>query len=72
MAKEYVHRAADGRRYLCVHGDGVDAISTNHRWLAMLGSLGYDVLLTVNRLYNKYLSLIHILPVVPAAAGAVQ
>ena len=38
MAKEYVHRAADGRRYLCVHGDGFDAISTNHRWLAMLGS----------------------------------
>lgn len=54
MAREYVHRAADGRRYLCVHGDGFDAISTNHRWLAMLGSLGYDVLLTVNRLYNKY------------------
>ena len=54
IAKEYVHGAADGRRYLCVHGDGFDAISTNHRWLAVLGSLGYDVLLMVNRLYNRY------------------
>ena len=54
IAREYVHQAADGRRYLCVHGDGFDAISTNHRWLAMLGSLGYDVLLMVNRFYNKY------------------
>ncbi|MFR4222327.1 MAG: hypothetical protein ACLT38_00480 [Akkermansia sp.] len=49
-----MHQAVDGRRYLCVHGDGFDAISTNHRWLAMLGSLGYDVLLMVNRFYNKY------------------
>lgn len=56
MMREYVHRAADGRNYLCVHGDGFDAISTNHRWLAVLGSLGYDVLLMVNRLYNKYRS----------------
>lgn len=54
IAREYVHQAADGRRYLCVHGDGFDAISTNYRWLAMLGSLGYDVLLMVNRFYNKY------------------
>lgn len=54
IAKEYVHGAADGRRYLCVHGDGFDAISTHHRWLAVLGSLGYDVLLMVNRLYNRY------------------
>ena len=54
IAREYVHQAVDGRRYLCVHGDGFDAISTNHRWLAMLGSLGYDVLLMVNRFYNKY------------------
>lgn len=54
IAKEHVHRAADGRRYLCVHGDGFDAISTHHRWLAVLGSLGYDVLLMVNRLYNRY------------------
>lgn len=53
IAREHVHRAADGSRYLCVHGDGFDAISTNHRWLAVLGSLGYDVLLMINRLYNK-------------------
>lgn len=54
ISKEYIHLAADGKRYLCVHGDGFDSISTNHKWLAVLGSLGYDVLLMVNRLYNKY------------------
>jgi ATP phosphoribosyltransferase len=46
--------SADGKRYLVVHGDGFDRVSTNHRWLAGLGAIGYDSLLVVNRFYNRY------------------
>ena len=52
--KEHIHLALNGKRYLVVHGDGFDSISTNHRWLASLGSVGYDFLLEVNRCYNLY------------------
>ena len=42
------------RNYLVVHGDGFDHITTNHRWLAVAGSIGYDLLLRMNRIYNAY------------------
>jgi len=54
MAREYIHTAANGRRYLVVHGDGFDSVSTNHRWLAWLGAIGYDTLLKLNRHYNRW------------------
>jgi UDP-2,3-diacylglucosamine pyrophosphatase LpxH len=44
-----IHVTADGRRLLVVHGDEYDTIATHHRWLARLGSTGYDVLLFINR-----------------------
>jgi UDP-2,3-diacylglucosamine pyrophosphatase LpxH len=44
----------DGKRYLVVHGDGFDRVSSRHRWLALLGSIGYDILLAFNRLYNRW------------------
>lgn len=54
FVKEHIHQGADGKRYLVVHGDGFDSVSTNHKWLAVLGAVGYDALLKVNRLYNHY------------------
>ncbi len=54
LAKEHIHLTPDGKRYLVVHGDGFDSVSTNHRWLATLGAVGYDFLLHINRLYNHY------------------
>ena len=52
---EYVH-STPGGDYLMVHGDGFDSVTTNSKWMAMLGAVGYDVLLKVNRLYNKWRS----------------
>jgi UDP-2,3-diacylglucosamine pyrophosphatase LpxH len=52
--REYIHTAAAGGKYLVLHGDGFDSVSTGHRWVAMLGAVGYDFLLTVNRFYNRY------------------
>lgn len=54
LTKEHIHATPDGKRYLVVHGDGFDSVSTNHKWLASLGAVGYDFLLRVNRLYNHY------------------
>lgn len=54
LTKEHIHEGADGRRYLVVHGDGFDSISTRHKWLALLGAVGYDFLLKVNRWYNHW------------------
>lgn len=54
FVKEHIHEGLDGKRYLVVHGDGFDSVSTNHKWLAMLGAVGYDTMLSVNRLYNRY------------------
>jgi len=57
IAKEHIHHTAQGKRYLVIHGDGFDSVATNHRWLAMLGAFGYDTLLSLNRLYNKWRAL---------------
>ncbi len=48
FVKEHIHHGADGKRYLVVHGDGFDSVSTNHRWLAWLGAIGYETLVKSN------------------------
>jgi UDP-2,3-diacylglucosamine pyrophosphatase LpxH len=53
ITDEHIHRTPSGN-YLVVHGDGFDAVSTNHAWLARLGGFGYNFLLRINRLYNGY------------------
>lgn len=55
IVNEYVHTGEKGD-YLVVHGDGFDAVTMNHKWLAVLGDIGYQSLLRLNRLYNKYRS----------------
>lgn len=49
---EAVHQAADGRRFLVMHGDEFDGVVMNNQWLAHLGSWSYDVLLWLNRWFN--------------------
>ncbi|MGL4400052.1 MAG: glycosyltransferase [Luteolibacter sp.] len=56
FTKEHVHLTETGKRYLVIHGDGFDSVSTNHKWIASLGAVGYDFLLSVNRFYNYYRS----------------
>ncbi len=56
FTKEHVHTTLKGKRYLVVHGDGFDSVSTNHRWLASFGAVGYEFLLKVNRFYNHWRS----------------
>lgn len=44
-----IHEAADGRRFLVLHGDQFDAVVHNARWLAYLGDKAYDAAIVVNR-----------------------
>ncbi len=44
-----VHTTVLGRRFLIVHGDEYDTIARYHKWMAKLGSKGYDLLLDFNR-----------------------
>jgi UDP-2,3-diacylglucosamine pyrophosphatase LpxH len=53
VTQEAVHRTADGRLLLVVHGDEFDGITRHHRWLALTGDVGYDVLLGINRWFNR-------------------
>lgn len=55
IVNEHVHSNPRGG-YLVVHGDGFDAVTMNHKWLAVLGDIGYQSLLKINRAYNKYRS----------------
>jgi UDP-2,3-diacylglucosamine pyrophosphatase LpxH len=49
---EAVHRMADGRLLLVVHGDEFDGVTRYHRWLAVGGDVGYETLLVINRWFN--------------------
>ena len=53
IVNEHIHEGTHGN-YLVVHGDGFDAVTVNHKWLAVLGDIGYQSLLGLNRIYNKY------------------
>ena len=53
LAEQHIHESC-GKRYLVIHGDIFDSISTNLKWLAKLGSIGYTFILWLNRHYNTY------------------
>jgi UDP-2,3-diacylglucosamine pyrophosphatase LpxH len=48
VINEYVHTAADGRRYLLIHGDEFDQVTRHHRWVAVLGDVSYNILVRLN------------------------
>jgi UDP-2,3-diacylglucosamine pyrophosphatase LpxH len=54
IVEDFVHTAADGKRYICLHGDAFDAVTQNSKLLAVLGDIGYQGLLRLNRYYNRY------------------
>lgn len=43
----------DSKRYLVIHGDVFDMISSRFAWLARLGDVSYKILLWINRRRNK-------------------
>jgi UDP-2,3-diacylglucosamine pyrophosphatase LpxH len=51
---DYVFTSANGSKYLVIHGDIFDVITKHLIWLSKFGASGYDLLLWLNRLYNRW------------------
>ncbi len=52
LVREAEHLAADGRRYLVLHGDEFDGVIRYAKFLAYLGDWAYDTALVLNRWFN--------------------
>ncbi len=44
------------KKFLITHGDIFDSVTSNMKWLAYLGDVGYTLLLSMNKIYNQYRS----------------
>ena len=53
IVEQHIHEGVD-RRYLVIHGDVLDAVTMKMVWLSHLGDFGYQLLMRINRLYNRY------------------
>ncbi len=45
---------SNGKKFFVTHGDIFDSVTTNFRWIAYLGDIGYTFLLWLNRNVNLY------------------
>jgi UDP-2,3-diacylglucosamine pyrophosphatase LpxH len=52
IADSVIHAAADGRRFLVIHGDQFDAVVMHAKWLAFVGDWAYEVALFLNGRIN--------------------
>ena len=48
LIDDAIFEAADGRRYLVIHGDQFDVVVRYARWLAFVGDRGYQIALAMN------------------------
>jgi UDP-2,3-diacylglucosamine pyrophosphatase LpxH len=53
IQRYHIHESFS-KKYFVVHGDLFDSVTTNLKWIAKLGDVGYTFLLWVNRHYNNY------------------
>jgi len=53
VADEFIHTLADGRRFLVTHGDKFDRVECAAGWVSLLASIGYDALLSTNRVVSR-------------------
>jgi UDP-2,3-diacylglucosamine pyrophosphatase LpxH len=54
IQKHAIHRTADGRRILVIHGHELDTVVQNVKWLVFLGDAGYQFLLSLNPAINFF------------------
>jgi UDP-2,3-diacylglucosamine pyrophosphatase LpxH len=53
IVRKYVYTGIDGRSYFCFHGDVLDFVIMEARWLAVIGGYSYDIVIKFNTFYNK-------------------
>jgi UDP-2,3-diacylglucosamine pyrophosphatase LpxH len=51
---EMIYTSLKGRKYFVTHGDCFDVFVSKMKWLAMIGSIGYDIALWINEKYNLW------------------
>jgi len=54
---EYI--SLKNERFYVTHGDFFDSVTMTKRWLAILGDIGYDMLLNINQLINWWRKKLH-------------
>ena len=52
IKRQAIHTAADGKRYLVIHGDEFDVVVRHSKWLAFFGDWAYTTALFVNTHFN--------------------
>ena len=52
IANEFTHYGVDGKKYLVIHGDFCDFLSTHVKWVTYLGDSAYTVALHLNDMVN--------------------
>ncbi len=55
IVEDWIHQS-NKTRYYIFHGDVLDIFITKVKWLAYIGSIGYDIALWINRWYNRWRS----------------
>lgn len=55
ITDRYIHESDHGP-YLVVHGDAFDVVTQSSKLVAVCGDIGYQTLLRINRIYNRYRS----------------
>lgn len=52
VVDEAFHVTAKGEKLWIVHGDAYDGVTRHHKWVALLGDVGYNFLIASNRWFN--------------------
>ena len=50
--RDYIHVTNEGTKIYVVHGDEFDIVTRYHKWVAVLGDIGYETLLSLNTVFN--------------------
>ncbi|HEY1770666.1 MAG TPA: UDP-2,3-diacylglucosamine diphosphatase [Chthoniobacterales bacterium] len=54
VQRHAIHLCANGERMLVIHGHELDTVVQHMKWLAVLGDLGYQLLLALNPAVNAF------------------
>lgn len=54
IREEVIYKGVDKRLYYISHGDKLDVFSSKFKFIAKIGSIGYDLALWLNRWYNFF------------------
>lgn len=52
VLNELDYHAINGKRYYVTHGDFFDSVTMTKKWLAVMGDMGYDLLLNLNQVLH--------------------